>query len=114
MNAATRYTLAALLVCSWSAGALAMGSADEIPQRTVHFADIDVSSGAGAAILYSRIKIVAAQVCEQINARSLPAVALAHRCMAQAISRAVADVNVPALSSYHLAQTGQSMIVARK
>jgi UrcA family protein len=75
MNAATRYTLAAMFVCSWSAGASAMGSADEIPQRSVHFADVDVSSGARAAILYSRIKIVAAQVCEQINARSLPAVA---------------------------------------
>jgi UrcA family protein len=114
MKTALRYTLTMMLVASLSAGAAATAAADEAPQRTVHFADLNPNLSAGAAALYSRIRIAAAQVCERVNASALSSVASAHRCMDQAIARAVADVNTPALSGYYMTKTGQTVIVASK
>jgi UrcA family protein len=114
MNAAIRYTLAAILAGSLTAGVASPAAADELPQHLVRFGDLDPNHLAGTTILYSRIRIAAEQVCEPLNARALSSVAAAHRCMEQAVARAVAEVNVPALSSYHSQQTEKFMIVARK
>jgi UrcA family protein len=114
MTTAIRYWLLAALAAFSGAGAATSALADDLPQRTVHFSDLDLSHSAGAAVLYSRIKAAAAQVCDQHTVRSLEAVTTTRHCMDQAIARAVAAMDVPALTSLYRAKTAQPVIVAQK
>jgi UrcA family protein len=114
MTRAIRYWLLAALAGISGAGTATTALADELPQRTVRFSDLDIGHSAGAAVLYSRIKVAAAQVCDQYATRSLEHLTTTRRCMDQAIARAVTEIDVPALTSLYLAKTGQPVIVARK
>jgi UrcA family protein len=114
VKTATRYTLLAALAALSNAGAATTALADELPRRVVYFADLDLSHSAGAAVLYSRIKTAADGVCDQHDGRSLQFVSFTRRCVDQAIAHAVAEVNVPALTTYYLAKTGKAMTVAQK
>ncbi len=114
MKTAIRYWLLAARAGISTAGTATTALADELPQRTVSFSDLDLSHSAGAAVLYSRINGAAAQVCDQHGVRSLEAFTTARRCIDQAIARAVAEVDVPALTSLYRAKTGQPVIVAQK
>ena len=71
---------------------------NEVPQRTVKFADLDITHGTGAAVMYLRITRAAHEVCDPT---SWTWVNDARQCREQAIERAVGDVNEPALTSYH-------------
>ena len=113
MNHATRFAMLGVLLGGLNAGAVAIAAADEVPRSVVRYADLDLSHGAGAALLYARIRTAAASVCGVGDARQLGYIALVQRCQQQAISQAVADVDAPALTSYYLAKKGKTMIVAR-
>ena len=114
MKTASRFTLLALLVGSLNALASAGALADEPIQRTVHYADLDLSQSAGGEQLYTRIKAAARGVCEPVNIRDLQSVAAANHCVEQAIAHGIAKVDAPALTNYYLAKTGKSMSVARQ
>jgi UrcA family protein len=114
MTTAIRIWLLAALAGASVAGTATTALADELPQRTVSFSDLDLSHSAGAAVLYSRIKAAAAQVCDQHAVRSLEAFTTTRRCMDQAIAHAVTEMDVPALTSLYRAKTGQPVIVAQK
>ncbi|HEU4625744.1 MAG TPA: UrcA family protein [Steroidobacteraceae bacterium] len=73
-------------------------AADDVPSVKVHYADLDLSTSYGAATLYKRIEGAARQVCPSSNALNLRAANVTRNCMAQAIERAVADVNSPQLA----------------
>jgi len=89
--------------------------ASEVTTRRVRYADLDLTRDAGAATLYSRIHVAARQVCEPAyGIRTLKVFEPTHRCIEAAITRAVADVNAPALTSYYLAKTGQTIHLAGK
>ena len=87
----------AMTVLSPVATALAAApAADALPQVAVTFADLDLASDAGAALLLRRIEAAARQVCG--NPRELQPVARSMRvqqCNAQAIERAVTKVGAP-------------------
>jgi UrcA family protein len=106
-------TLLALSLGPLSSVAAAIERGDDPPARTVDFADLNLSSSAGAAVLYARIKSAAAEVCEPVNARALESFLSAKRCAEQSIARAVAYVNAPALTSLHLAKK-RTIIVAQR
>jgi UrcA family protein len=73
---------------------------DDVPWRRVNFADLDLTKTAGAAVLYARIKSAAREVC--ISTDWLPKMStVTDECRAQAVARAVADVNAPALTAYY-------------
>jgi UrcA family protein len=114
MTKAIRYSLLAALAALSAAAAPTIALSDELPQRSVRFADLDLSQSAGAAVLYVRIKTAAAQVCDQHAVRSLGAFISTRRCVDQAIARAVAEVNEPALTGLYRAKTGTPAIVAQK
>jgi UrcA family protein len=114
MKTASRYTLLALFVGSLTAFAGAGAHADEPTQRTVRYADLDLSQSAGVEQLYTRIKAAARGVCEPVSIRDLQSVAAANHCMEQAIAHSIAKVDAPALTNYYLAKTGKSMSVARQ
>ncbi|MDB6043877.1 MAG: hypothetical protein JWM63_2428 [Gammaproteobacteria bacterium] len=106
-------TLLVMSLGPLSSVAVAIEQDEAPPARTVDFADLNLSSSAGAAVLYARIKSAAAQVCEPVNARALESFLSAKRCTEQSIARAVAYVNAPALTNLHLAKK-RTIIVAQR
>jgi UrcA family protein len=113
MKTAIPCTLLAMLLGSLSAAAAAV-EPGEVATRRVNFADLDLTRSAGVTVLYARIKSAAGEVCQPVNAREVESVMRSNRCTQQAIARAVADVNAPALTSYYLAKTGQAITLAQR
>lgn len=82
--------------------AYAVSALDETPTRVVGFGDLDLNRDVGVATLYARIRSAAREVCEPLDAWSLGLRRLQFDCREDAIGRAVADVNSPALTAYLL------------
>ena len=97
MKVSTRFGLvlsSALLIGSVSALA-APTPVGEIATKTVKFADLDISTAAGAEALYERIKRAASVVCRDAG------LSLVVECQTKAIADAVSGVGSPLLSSVH-------------
>ncbi|HEX4387840.1 MAG TPA: UrcA family protein [Steroidobacteraceae bacterium] len=83
-----------------------LGSAQALadPEGTrsvkVGYGDLDLSTQAGAATLYQRIRGAAHQVCGS-DGRSLADYAISRSCFNNAVSTAVATVNNPRLTALH-------------
>jgi UrcA family protein len=114
MKIAISCTLFVVLMSSLTGVAGAGESSNDPPKRVVHFADLDLNHSAGVAALYGRIRFAAREVCGPVQDRVLHSTVGTARCVTQAIARAVADVNVPTLTSYHLARTGQTITLAEQ
>jgi UrcA family protein len=97
--------LAGILAGPLSAVASGNGKADEPPIRVVQFGDLDLSRGAGIAVLYSRLRFAAKEVCESSDTWSLRLFRQRTDCLEAAIGRAVADVNSAALTTYYLTRS---------
>jgi UrcA family protein len=81
--------------------------ASGVSQTTVTFADLNLGSPQGLAVLYSRLKNAAQAVCEdQIENRKIGPVLEARRCKKAALDSAVLKINSPALSQLHASRTG--------
>jgi UrcA family protein len=96
--------LIGILASPLSAGAYAVNTL-EPPSRVVAFRDLDLSRQAGVTVLYTRIKSAAREVCEPLDAWTLRLLRQDLDCRADAIGRAVADVNSAALTTYYLTKT---------
>ncbi len=87
----------------------------EFAQRTVKFADLDLTRTTGAEALYSRIRSAARQVCApSLASWEWKAIETTRPCIDKAITRAVADVNAPMLTSYYMARSRQTIRLAEK
>jgi UrcA family protein len=77
----------------------------ETVTATVSIADLDLSSPAGAATLYKRIKSAARKVCGPQTLRPLNAVPKQQRtwrdCFEEAVADAVSRANKPLLTALH-------------
>jgi UrcA family protein len=89
---------AALTVAATSSAA--PKSADP-PSVTVRFGDLNLETAAGASVLYHRIRVAARQVCPDSYTRDLGMLAASERCQANAIARAVGELNNPQLAAVH-------------
>ena len=102
-------TMAAVAAVCLSAVS-AVAGADEVtvdvPARTVHYADLDLGTKAGAAALYTRIRVAAERVCGDGDSRELARVAAAKACVDRAITASVRSVNNPRLTSVYHARLG--------
>jgi UrcA family protein len=98
--------LAAAPLAMVANGAQAGESAGTVRQKTVSFRDLNVSNPEGAAVLYKRIKSAASEVCGTWDSFSQRPAVMA--CIDEAVSRAVAQVNRPMLTSLHQAKTGKA------
>jgi len=78
------------------------------PQQVVRYADLNLASHAGVAVLYRRIQNAASQVCGPVDRRQLSQVAAAKPCIDGAIAEAVSAINSPMLTSQYLAKTGSA------
>jgi UrcA family protein len=105
MNTTIRTKLYTALYCTLGTAALCGLSASveaadqDVPTKTVKFADLNIANLAGAKVLYSRIRAAARDVCGA-SAGSDPILRGAVRaCIDKAIDKAVNDVNAPVLTS---------------
>jgi UrcA family protein len=109
MKTAMQCTLLAMSLSSLSAVAATIVPDDEVPARTVKFADLNLTRNEGAAVLYARISAAAREVCLPASTWVPQLLFRAYRCREEAIARAVADVNAPVLTSYYLAKAKPTM-----
>jgi UrcA family protein len=100
--------LAGLLAGPVSALAASSGKLDDLPSRKVKYGDLDLNRDAGVAVLFSRIKTAAREVCQPMDVFFLNLVRQQYYCSQAAMARAVADVNSPLLTSYFLEKTSAS------
>jgi len=93
---------AALGAVTLSASLLAAARAaeDPLPMRVVSYADLNISTSAGAKVLYQRIKSAAQQVCPGDNFHDIE-VWQARECIQKSIDAAVKSVHSPALTALH-------------
>jgi UrcA family protein len=94
---ASFFLCSAIALCALQATAQAAD--DGLPSKRVSYADLDISTPAGAKVLYRRIVRAAKDVCEFSGFDSLGAAQLMNRCIDYAIDNAVKDVGAPALSA---------------
>jgi UrcA family protein len=71
-----------------------------LPQATVKYGDLNVSSPQGAAALYARIRVAADGVCRSLDGRGFASI-LYSRCVHKAIADAVTNVDQPALNTVY-------------
>jgi UrcA family protein len=105
-----KYTTTKLFQTVLAAGTLIVAvstaaRAAEIPQVHVRYADLNVSSPAGAAVLYQRIRVAANQVCGTPDQRDLSRLEQAKACTDKAIANAVAAVGNDMLTDLYQAKT---------
>jgi UrcA family protein len=91
----TRYGLIALTALTLIAGpALARPNADEAPrQAKVSYADLNLNTAAGQAVLAARIRRAAEAVCgPEPDSRDVKALMTFNRCMKQSTGEALAAI----------------------
>lgn len=95
-------TLAAFACVGLAAQDSAAAAAEEGNSVKVSYADLDLSSTAGATVLYGRIKRAAGVVCGTMpNRLELQRFSIWQQCYSGAISSAVSTVDSPRLTSIH-------------
>jgi UrcA family protein len=82
-------------------------SADAPRHMVVSFRDLNLSSTEGIAVLYKRIKRAAQEVCGDWDSTRLSQIQ-SQSCVNDAVSRAIAQVNNPMLTSLYRTKTGKT------
>jgi UrcA family protein len=99
----------ALLALASAAASSNPNDTDELHSMKVDYADLNVHTLAGAAVLYHRIERAAREVCGPDNELSAPGFSRHGQwksCRQMAIAAAVAKVNSPWLTAIHDSKTG--------
>lgn len=71
----------------------------------VHFADLDLTRGEAAAVLYERLASAAKTVCTSLEGRDLASQMRFRSCVETAIGSAVAKVDRSMLTAYYKTRT---------
>ncbi len=71
----------------------------------VNYADLDISTTAGAEKLYERIRLAAEQVCPAVDFMDLQRHRVAVRCLNEAVAHAVNSIASPQLAAIHAARS---------
>jgi UrcA family protein len=105
------FSAAVLITCLFVVtSAFAGEPGDQIPNETVKFQDLNVSSPAGVAALYQRIHAAARRVCKVGEGRDLEMAQRAKTCANEAEARAVTQVDSAGLTSYYQMKTGRQAV----
>ena len=76
-------------------------AAAEPPTLTVRYTDLNVESEQGAQALYARLRMASKHVCANFEGRELRQRAAWKECYDEALTKAVADLNVERLTALH-------------
>jgi len=87
-------------IMSWAAGATAATPDGEVLKQVVGYSDLNLDRVEGITALYRRVSHAAEQVCAPLQSRELARMSAWKGCINGAISRAVNQINVPALTAY--------------
>ena len=104
--------LLALIVCllgitpAWS-------NTPDVPSVTVRYADLDLSTSAGANALHQRIQAAAKQVCSSPGADPIEQIGW-RSCYRKAVDDAVRKVNSPMLIAVHTGKPAAMTAMAAK
>ena len=74
------------------------------PRMLVHYSDLDLTRPSGAVSLYHRLQTAAETVCTPLNGEDVNHKLMFRRCVADALSRAVTEVDQPTLGAYYRAK----------
>lgn len=74
--------------------------------RTVKYSAAESATPAGAVRLYDALRAAASRVCRESGMPSLASLEANDMCRSSALSRAVADVNIDAVTALHLHDSG--------
>jgi UrcA family protein len=97
------FSAAVLLACAWAVSTAFAG--EPIRSETVKFPDLDVSTSQGVQALYSRIHAAAWRVCTTTSNDPLYQSG-ARDCARKAEAKAIETVNLPQLTAFYRAKTG--------
>jgi UrcA family protein len=117
MNAMTTVSRFHIVIATVLFGGVASGFAvlpavadsSDVPQFTVKFGDLNISSPQGAAVLYRRIRAAAEKVCSPYDRSGLEFKMHLNACIDKAILGAVTRVNNSALTAVYSAKTGKGV-----
>ena len=98
----SKLTLAVVSVVA-SVASFAATSSVDAPSVSVRYDDLNLSTTDGVNSLYHRISSAARAVCPDAYSRELSLRAAARRCEADAVARAVSEVNNSHLAMVHAA-----------
>ena len=104
MNTTLRIKLHTALYCVLGTAAITTltvpAGADDLnlPSKTVKFGDLNITTAAGAKVLYRRIQVAAMEVCPAQFAYSLRIEQAQRACVEHAIDNAIKKVNSPVLT----------------
>lgn len=102
------FSAAVILTCMFAVGtSFAAVRDDEVPSETVKFQDLNLEHPAGIAALYKRIHTAAQHVCAEQESRDLTNLQRVKACETQAEGRAVAQLNIAALTAYVQTKNGR-------
>lgn len=106
-NYTQRVAMAAIAALCLATAAMGAHADELIPAaRTVRYADLNLNTPAGAAVLYKRIRDAAEQVCGDVHAPRLEEAAAAKACVARAVEAGVHAVNKVQLTEEYNRRTG--------
>jgi UrcA family protein len=104
-------TLSAAAALGFYAAGASAGSqndqfvSDGVNKYIVRFPDLDLSKMEGAASLYVRLQHAAEIACNSLQSRGVGIAEKYRACKQHAVADAVASVNRPLLSQYHVSRT---------
>jgi UrcA family protein len=103
-----RHLALAAIACgvALSMPAMADQSDGEPLTKLVSYADLNLNGAAGARVLHGRLRMAATQVCAPLRGTTLMEKANFRDCVDPALARAVAKVDEPMLTAYHLSRSG--------
>jgi len=110
MNNTKHFFFAAVAAVSLASVGMAAhaAQADDVPTRTVHYADLNLNTDAGVATLYNRIRYAAHLVCGNVDPIRLEEASMAKGCIDKAVFSSVTAINNPKLTSEYNAHVSNA------
>lgn len=99
-SAALAAVFVAAGIMSWAAGATAATPDEDVLKQVVGYGDLNLDRIEGIAALYRRVSNAAEQVCAPLQSREMARMSARKGCINGAISRAITQINLPALTAY--------------
>ncbi len=112
LNNAKHIALAAVVALGLSTVAFGAnaGEANDVPSRTVRYADLDLNSQKGVTVLYNRIREAAEQVCGYQGLEPLAMAAPVKACVDRAVASGVRAINNARLTHLYDSRNGVKAI----
>jgi UrcA family protein len=110
LNNTKLLALAAVVALGLSTAAAYAGEANDVPTRTVRYADLDLNTQKGVTVLYNRIRQAAEDVCGYEHVQPLAQAAPVMACVDRAVASSVQAVNNARLTGVYDSRKGVKAI----